>query len=444
MPPYWRRVREAVEAAGEELVAVGLVADVPDDAVARRLELRVEGDRELHGPQARPEVAAGLGHRVDDRLAHLGASAASCASLIGEVVAREAGAERTVGHGHAGSLCQRGSDTRPGRGRRDTTIRVDARPGPVRQPDSSTRSTVRRGAGLPTSAAPSASRRAARRRARTRWAVPALVVTFVLHAPGGEDLADAADDLFRRHGPAYEFLDRFATGFRRFSAEGGPGRARGPRRPRDEGAAASRGETRPTLGAGRLVPTARCSAGPRSPTARCRRCCTWPGAEAADPADPGARASLRDRSRTGGLPRVGRRAEASALVARRGRRDRRPRGRGDEAAAVSPPGGRPGRCARHGRRPHDESREALDRDARTRGPMVGRPEPIADPPGAAWGSRRRRAPRSRSPAPGQPAARDRASGASQRSSGDISAAAPPRRRSPTIPHQEGQVRRAAA
>ena len=115
MPPYWRRVGNPVEAAGEELVAVGLVAHVPDDAVAGRLELRVEGDRELHGPQARPEVAAGLRHRVDDRLAHLARERLELRVAHPVQVGRrvEAGEERvtTVGHGHGASLCQRGVRT---------------------------------------------------------------------------------------------------------------------------------------------------------------------------------------------------------------------------------------------------------------------------------------------------------------------------------------------
>ena len=72
MPPCWRSVPKRLEAAGEQLVAVGLVADVPEDPVARRLELRVEGHVSSTVPEAGAQVAAGLGDRVDDRLAHLG------------------------------------------------------------------------------------------------------------------------------------------------------------------------------------------------------------------------------------------------------------------------------------------------------------------------------------------------------------------------------------
>ena len=49
---------EALEAPGQELVRVGLVAGVPDDPVARRLEQPVERDRQLDDAQRGPEVAA--------------------------------------------------------------------------------------------------------------------------------------------------------------------------------------------------------------------------------------------------------------------------------------------------------------------------------------------------------------------------------------------------
>jgi hypothetical protein len=62
---------ELVAAAGEDLVRVGLVADVPEDLVARRVEQAVERDRELAGAEVRAEVAADLADRVDDQLADL-------------------------------------------------------------------------------------------------------------------------------------------------------------------------------------------------------------------------------------------------------------------------------------------------------------------------------------------------------------------------------------
>ncbi len=50
---------------------VGLVADVPEDLVARRFEQAVEGDGELAGAEVGAEVAADLPDRVDDVGAHL-------------------------------------------------------------------------------------------------------------------------------------------------------------------------------------------------------------------------------------------------------------------------------------------------------------------------------------------------------------------------------------
>ena len=62
---------ELVAAAGEHLVRVGLVADVPEHLVARRVEQAVERDGDLAGAEVGAEVAADLADRVDDQLAHL-------------------------------------------------------------------------------------------------------------------------------------------------------------------------------------------------------------------------------------------------------------------------------------------------------------------------------------------------------------------------------------
>ena len=62
---------EALEAAGQQLVRVGLVAGVPHDPVARRLEQAMERDRQLDDAQRRAEVAAGVRDGRDDRLADL-------------------------------------------------------------------------------------------------------------------------------------------------------------------------------------------------------------------------------------------------------------------------------------------------------------------------------------------------------------------------------------
>ena len=52
---------QALASPRQHLVAVGLVADVPDDAVAWRVEDPVQADAELDGAEAAGEVAADLG-----------------------------------------------------------------------------------------------------------------------------------------------------------------------------------------------------------------------------------------------------------------------------------------------------------------------------------------------------------------------------------------------
>src|SRR5262249_8621712 len=58
--------RELVAAAGEDLVRIGLMADVPEDLVRRGVEQRVQRDRELARPEVGAEVPADLADRVDD------------------------------------------------------------------------------------------------------------------------------------------------------------------------------------------------------------------------------------------------------------------------------------------------------------------------------------------------------------------------------------------
>ena len=62
---------EAVAAAGQHLVRVGLVPDVPEDLVARRVQQRVQGDGDLARAEVRAEVTADLPHRVDQEVADL-------------------------------------------------------------------------------------------------------------------------------------------------------------------------------------------------------------------------------------------------------------------------------------------------------------------------------------------------------------------------------------
>ena len=56
---------DAVAAAGENLVRIGLMADVPDDPVPRGVEHVVQGDRELDHAETGAEVPAGDGDRID-------------------------------------------------------------------------------------------------------------------------------------------------------------------------------------------------------------------------------------------------------------------------------------------------------------------------------------------------------------------------------------------
>ena len=54
--------RHGFPAARQDFVGIGLVAHIPDDAIFRRVEAVVQGEGQLHDPQARAEVAAALAH----------------------------------------------------------------------------------------------------------------------------------------------------------------------------------------------------------------------------------------------------------------------------------------------------------------------------------------------------------------------------------------------
>ena len=62
---------EAVAAAGEDLVDVGLVAGVPQEQVVGRVEDPVQGQGELDHAQVGAQVPAGDRHRLDDEGADL-------------------------------------------------------------------------------------------------------------------------------------------------------------------------------------------------------------------------------------------------------------------------------------------------------------------------------------------------------------------------------------
>ena len=59
---------DAIAPPGQDFVRIALVPDIPDQAVARRLEHVMQGHRELDDPEAGAEVSAGLRDRVDQVL----------------------------------------------------------------------------------------------------------------------------------------------------------------------------------------------------------------------------------------------------------------------------------------------------------------------------------------------------------------------------------------
>ena len=62
---------ERVAAARQDLVRIGLMTDVPEDLVARRVHQRVQRDGDLARAQVGAEVAADLAHGVDQQVADL-------------------------------------------------------------------------------------------------------------------------------------------------------------------------------------------------------------------------------------------------------------------------------------------------------------------------------------------------------------------------------------
>jgi hypothetical protein len=94
---------EAVEPAGQQLVGVGLVAGVPDDPVARRVEDPVQGDRQLDDAERLAEVAAGLRDGRDDGLPDLGGEGRELTLGQAAQVARAVQAGKDRGHVSGGS-----------------------------------------------------------------------------------------------------------------------------------------------------------------------------------------------------------------------------------------------------------------------------------------------------------------------------------------------------
>src|SRR5262249_50251290 len=72
---------DAVATAGQDLMWIGLMADVPDQPVLRGIEHGVEGDRQLDYPQPGAEMAPGDRHRVHGFLAQFVGQLAELAAL---------------------------------------------------------------------------------------------------------------------------------------------------------------------------------------------------------------------------------------------------------------------------------------------------------------------------------------------------------------------------
>ena len=71
-PAFLAQRADAVAAAGQDLVRIGLVADIPDQPVVRRVEDIVEGDRQFDHAEAGAEMAAGVRDGVDQFGAQFG------------------------------------------------------------------------------------------------------------------------------------------------------------------------------------------------------------------------------------------------------------------------------------------------------------------------------------------------------------------------------------
>src|SRR5262245_19339842 len=56
---------DAIAPAGKNLVRVGLVADIPDQPVARRIEKVVQRDRQFDDPETGPKMTARHRNRAD-------------------------------------------------------------------------------------------------------------------------------------------------------------------------------------------------------------------------------------------------------------------------------------------------------------------------------------------------------------------------------------------
>ena len=65
------QLRHALTPTGQDLVRIGLVSDIPDDAIGRRIEHIVQRDREFDRTEIGGQVAAGARDRIDDVITQL-------------------------------------------------------------------------------------------------------------------------------------------------------------------------------------------------------------------------------------------------------------------------------------------------------------------------------------------------------------------------------------
>ena len=68
---FLAQLRHTGFAAGEDFVAIRLVAYIPDQAIIRCVEYVMQCNRELDCAQIRREMSASRGHRFDDEFAQL-------------------------------------------------------------------------------------------------------------------------------------------------------------------------------------------------------------------------------------------------------------------------------------------------------------------------------------------------------------------------------------
>ena len=87
-PVFLAQRADAVAPAGQDLVRIALMADIPDQPVIRRVEDVVHGDRQFDHAETGAEMSAGVRHGVD----HLGAQfRASCGRSLSSSLRRSAG-----------------------------------------------------------------------------------------------------------------------------------------------------------------------------------------------------------------------------------------------------------------------------------------------------------------------------------------------------------------